>query len=190
MIPQQEELDIITKCYLELSKKLMKDVKGLKWADIWADQLFGTEGKFPFSFPAVFFEFQITSIETKAGGFQEIEMNIMVRLCLDSYGESHAGSYNQTSALAYGRYLNAIYMALQGYSSSLFISKLDRKTHGRQTSVPYVYHYAQGFETRVIDAAAVTDTLLEVENGIDFSVEHDPTLNQEALLNEQRFDVD
>lgn len=189
MIPQ-EELDILTKCYLELSKKLMKDVKGLKWADIWADQLFGTEGKFPFSFPAVFFEFQVTNIETKAGGFQEIELIVIVRLCLDSYAESHTGSYNQTSALAYGRHLNAIYKALQGYSSRLFVSNLDRKSHGRQTSVPYVYHYAQGFETRVIDAAAVSDTILEVEEGVSFGVEYDPTLNQEALLNEQRFDVD
>lgn len=81
-------------------------------------------------------------------------------------------------------------MALQGYSSSLFVSNLDRKSHGRQTSVPYVYHYAQGFETRVIDAAAVSDTILEVEEGVSFGVEYDPTLNQEALLNEQRFDVD
>lgn len=104
--------------YTELCDILSAKVPGIKWMDLWHNQVNFLADEHPFSTPAVFFAFRINNTNEVGEKVQHVGMQVMIYLYYETFADTYKDSWNQQSALDFLDMLNSIYGALHGTSGT------------------------------------------------------------------------
>ena len=97
--------------YLELANKVA-DIEGIKWVDLWHNQINFLEDEHQFPAPAVFLSFRSLAIDDLAENIQEVNLQIEVYLFYETFADTYKGSINQDSALEFIELMEQIHIAL------------------------------------------------------------------------------
>ena len=99
--------------YLEIANKVA-DIEGIKWVDLWHNQINFLEDEHQFPAPAVFLSFRSLAIEDLAEKMQNVSLQIEVYLFYETFADTYKGSVNQQSAFEFIELMKGIYVALHG----------------------------------------------------------------------------
>lgn len=157
--------------YLELGDKLMA-APGVRWVDMWHNQVGFLEDEVPFPAPACFLSFRILSAKDTGEKVQELTLQVDVRYFYETFADTYIGAVNQDSAVAFLRGFNAIHGLLHGSSGKNYSSMrrvaLDPQDTGNTGNL-----YLQSFTCIVMDSSAqkqytegqVNDVIVENNKG-------------------------
>lgn len=107
--------------YLELAEKI-NEIDGIKWIDLWHNQINFLEEEHPFPAPAVFISFRSQNIEDLSERIQKVGLQVEVYLFYETFADTYKDSVNQDSALAFIDLMGGIYAKLQGTSGDSYNS--------------------------------------------------------------------
>jgi hypothetical protein len=110
-----------TDLYIELGE-MAASIEGVKWVDLWNEQVNFLEDEFPFQTPAVFFQFTLLTAEDAGELVQKVEWQVDVKLFYETFADTSRGSFNRDTAVAFIKYLNALYTKFHGSSGENYSS--------------------------------------------------------------------
>ncbi|MFN8238619.1 MAG: hypothetical protein U0T77_10665 [Chitinophagales bacterium] len=108
----------IVAAYTELCDLLKTKIPGLKWIDLWHNQVNFLSEEHPFPTPAIFLSFRTLNTEDRGMHVQDADTQVDVYLFYETMADTFKGSYNQQSALAFLQMLNDVHALLHGYSGT------------------------------------------------------------------------
>jgi hypothetical protein len=163
--------------YIELAEKAA-EIEGIKWVDLWHNQVGFLEEEHAFPAPAIFLAFRSLDIEDMAELMQNVRLQVEVYLFYETFADTYKGAVNQQSALSFLKMLTDINVTFHGKTGNNYnemrrvgFSAVDTGSTGNLYQVVFectlldetckkVYHDA---ETEEID----------IERGIDDAVDED-----------------
>lgn len=107
--------------YSELCNAV-ENVDGIRWQDLWHNQVSFLETEHPFPTPAVFYGFRSRNIEDQGLNTQKVELQIDVYLFYETFADTYDGSSNQSDAFVFLGLLNDINAVLHGSEGSNYSS--------------------------------------------------------------------
>lgn len=139
---------------------ILSAVEGVRWVDLWHEQVGFLAEEHPFPAPALFLGFQSLGMESYPGGVQVIPTQVDVYVFHETFADSYAGSANQTNALAFMEMVDAVQAALHGRDGQHF-KTLERIAYQRMESGGSGILYRISYSCHLVDAGAVGETSVE-----------------------------
>lgn len=173
---------MFTNTYKELADIITAKVTACKWVDLWAEQPYFEAEEYPFPSPAVFIEFNASSIEDLPGGAQKIIAAVTFYSFFETTADTHKGSINQDSALAFGSYNDAIHAALHGISGTTF-GTMNRVGFKKEPSPAYAHLYSQTYNTIIMDNNGIKIYDTQVIPGYTLTPGNPPDADDSPLFN-------
>lgn len=104
--------------YTELCAVIADNVPGVKWLDLWHNQVSFLEEELPFPTPAVFFNFRIMETEDAGERVQRVRLQVDAYVFYETFANTYHGSANKGDALSFLNLLNDVYACLHGSSGT------------------------------------------------------------------------
>lgn len=105
--------------YKELGDKLTT-IPGLKWVDLWHNQINFLDNEHTFPTPAVFLAFRSLVIRDASDKIQDVDVQVDVYLFYETFLDTFNGAYNQDGALEFLDMLTQIHALLHGSQGTHF----------------------------------------------------------------------
>jgi hypothetical protein len=102
--------------YIELSELISENVAGVRWVDLWHNQISFLSEEHPFPAPAVFLSFRILDASDTGEYVQQLTLQVDCFIYHETLADTFRGSFNQGSALGFLDLVNDTYAALHGSS--------------------------------------------------------------------------
>jgi len=150
--------------YIELST-LISNITGIKWVDIWSNQISNLAQELPFPTPAVFLEFASDEMSDIAQDGQLMNMQIDVILLVETFANSFHGSTSQSQALAFMDLLESIHANLHG-SKGEYYGRMERISIRPESLGTAQIAYRMVYECLIVDESAAK-TFEEVTSELD-----------------------
>lgn len=147
--------------YLELAE-ILGDIEGIRWVDLWHNQVNFLEEEHPFPAPAAFISFRARPQINKGQHIQELSVQVDVYLFYETFADTYKGAINQNSALKFLELLTKIHVALHGKSGEYF-SEMQRLSVETIDTGSAQNLYRQVFECTVTDISA-DDSGIDVDS--------------------------
>jgi len=144
-----------TDLYIELGEKALT-IDGINWVDLWNNQVNFLEDEFPFTAPAVFFQFTLLSARDIGKNAQEVEWQIDMWLFYETMADTSHGSMNMDTAVGFLKLLNELFKKFHG-TSGVNYSSMRRIGLRLQESGGTGNLYMQTFTCISIDESAVKE---------------------------------
>ena len=158
--------------YLEIAEKL-SSIGGLKWIDLWHNQINFIETEHEFPAPAAFIAIRSESTQDIAEKVQDVKLQVTVYLYFETLADSYRDSWNQDSALEFLDLLDSIYKELHGSNSSNY-SEMRRTSLEPVDTGSAGNLYSQSFSCLMRDYTAMKE--YEEQQVNDFVLERDNSL--------------
>jgi hypothetical protein len=99
--------------YNELSE-MLAEIEGVKWIDLWHNQVNFLDVEHPFPAPAIFLAFRSDGIEDARENIQHVKLQIEAYLFYETFADTYHGSVNKTDAVEFLALMNEIHKTLHG----------------------------------------------------------------------------
>ncbi|WP_313214224.1 hypothetical protein [Soonwooa sp.] len=100
--------------YKELSEKVNQTITGIKWIDLWSNQVNFLTAEHPFQTPALFMSFRTLQTNDMGEKQQEVNLQIDFYLYYETFLDTYHGAYNQNTALEFLDLMEAIHGGFHG----------------------------------------------------------------------------
>lgn len=140
------------KAYRQLADLITTKVPEIKHVDLYheQEQLIDEKGEWiPFPFPAVFLEFNFNATDM-AEGRQLLNVDIAVRLAVETLDDTHKGSIGRERALKFIDLLRKLHEALHMSEGDDF-GPMTRTGMAKHAAPPYMVFYSQTYATTILD---------------------------------------
>lgn len=108
--------------YTEIATKLQTEVPGIKWIDLWHNQINFLEEEHPFPAPSLFLSFRALSANDRGKNIQDLNTQVDVYVFFETFADTFMGSFNQNSALEFLDATSLVNKALHGASGTNYTS--------------------------------------------------------------------
>ncbi len=165
--------------YLELAEQAAA-IDGIKWVDLWHNQIGFMEDEHRFPAPAVFFAFRTLQVDDMAERMQNLRLQIEVYLFYETFSDTYIGSINQQSALDFLDLLNSIHTNFHGTTGENFsemrrvgFSAVDTGNAGNLYQVIFECTLIDETAKKVYNAAETVEMDIENTGGVADELEYD-----------------
>ncbi|MBX7204164.1 MAG: hypothetical protein K1X81_01955 [Bacteroidia bacterium] len=141
--------------YLEIADKLA-EIEGIKWVDLWHNQITFLDDEHEFPTPAIFLAFRTIATEDAGQKLQTIRLQVEAYLYYETFADTYKDSVNQDSALAFLEHLNSIYAKLHATTGDNY-SEMRRTGFNPVDTGGAGNLYLTMFECNLVDAAAFVE---------------------------------
>lgn len=152
--------------YTELATTLKTKIPGIKWIDLWHNQVNFLSEEHPFPSPAVFLNFRIMQADDTGLRVQKVKMQVDCFVYYETFADTYHESWNQASALEFLNLLNDIQATLHA-SNGVNYSGMRRIGMNPVDTGDAGNTYQISFECTLMDYAAQVqyddDTIDEME---------------------------
>jgi hypothetical protein len=139
--------------YKEIAEKITANLPGIRWIDLWHEQVSYLTEELPFPTPAVFIDFNTREANDTGLLVQELLVQVDLRLFYETFSDSYDGSYNRAGALEVLDRLSELHALFHGKHGEYY-SEMRRIDMGREESGGAGNLYRISFECIVCDYAA------------------------------------
>jgi len=172
--------------YKEIAEKITENLPGIKWVDLWHEQVSYLTEELPFPTPAAFVSFNTTGTDDTGKLVQNCNVQMDLFIFYETFSDSYDGSSNQTGALEFLDRLTELYALFHGKPGNHY-SEMRRTDMNREESGGTGNLYRISFECLVTDYGA-QELFVEVQQeDRDIKIKND--LPPVAPPSEPMFDV-
>ncbi len=139
--------------YKEIAGKITATLPGIRWVDLWHEQVSYLTEELPFPTPAVFIAFGTRGTEDNSKWVQNCNVQMDLYLFYETFSDSYLGSSNQDSALDFLDRLTELHALFHGKHGEHY-SEMRRVDMNREESGGAGNLYRISFECLVTDYAA------------------------------------
>jgi len=142
----------------EWHNTLLKEflLSGIKWFDLWHEQISYLTSELPFPTPALFVSFNLLNTDDKGLKGQICNTQVDFYLFFETFSDTYIGSVNQDSALNYLKQLTDIHKVFHGTSGTNY-SGMRRVDMKREDSGDAGNLYRISFQCTVDDMSAMEE---------------------------------
>lgn len=169
--------------YKELCEKL-SILDGIRWMDLWHNQVNFLETEHRFPAPAVFFSFRALGTTDLSKKVQRVPLQVDIYLFFETFADSYHQSFNQDSALGFLDLLTQVHATLHGSGGNNY-SEMRRVSFSPVDTGGSGNTYLMSFTCQLVDYSAQDQ---EVDVDID-DVQLVPGAAPGAIDDEPLFDV-
>ncbi len=145
--------DFAAALYVELSELVTSKVDGIKWADLWKNQVGFLEKEDPFPSPAIFFAFRSNDMKDMGQKVQDVNMQVDCYLFYETFADTFHGSYNREAALSFLNAVGQLNSALHGSVGNNYTS-MRRIAFNQEETGNAGHLYRITYECKCIDYSA------------------------------------
>lgn len=159
--------------YIALEARLKDSDLGIKYIDLFNNQLQAEGGKDLLFYPCILIAYS-AEYESLSQNIQKALVKLTFYLAIDITGvSSYQGSSNQTSALEVFDLKDKVHQALQGFSGDFF-TPLIRVEEVQDTDYQNIQVFQLSYETEMTDISAWAGrNLIDVEAGLEINKDLD-----------------
>lgn len=167
---------MIAEVYKSIAKRLMTEVPGLRWVDLYRNQYKNPDKEYPFAFPAVFIEFVEMPFKNNGSNTSSATGTIKIHMVNDNTADTFTTDIgvDNIPGLIYLVTIDSIHKALQGFTPD-YCSRLQGGVLNSDTEDSSMIVYLRDYSCELYDFSTGLEANLK---SIPVTVVKEPTLNK------------
>lgn len=108
--------------YKEIAETITEKIEGVRWVDLWHNQVSFLEEEHPFPTPSIFLNFRSINTQDLGEKQQEVDLQVDFYLFYETFSDTFRGSFNQQTALEFLGLMDEIHGNFHGTSGENYSS--------------------------------------------------------------------